>query len=601
MSINTDLIMLIVSAIITLVLLFYIRKNNKRNQLSNIFIIDSILIIVWIVPLIFQILFSEKYGIDPIVFDYFAYIGICFLPVGIFFTGLIFANTKIKFKKQYLLAFVIPTITLLLIWTSKYHQLFYVNYSIDLSETVVGPFYTIYSIYTYLLYGLGIFYLLKYSIKNMGFFSKQAILFIIAIMIPLVGNILGVFKIIEMSIYLTPILFTATIVCCAFAVFKFKFLNITPIAMQRVVDRMSDSFLIINENGVVTDFNETFLKTFKIKSEDIRNVKFSEFLKKTSLNIDEDSISILIEMCQTTQKTILIKQEMPIAGSNFNIEASGIFSKNVFLGMFLLLKNVTQHVEDMRTIKDNQNTLMERERLATLGQFVGGIAHNLKTPIMSIAGATEGLRDLINEYDSSIEDPTVNFEDHHDIARDMMEWINKIKTHTEYMSDVITAVKGQAVNFTTEEKTAFTVNELLKRVNILMKHELKNAIVYLNINTNGYESSFIRGDINSLVQVINNMITNSIQAYNGKPEQNIDIDVTKEKDKLIISIKDYGNGIPNDIKNKLFKEMITTKGKNGTGLGLYMSYSTIKAHFNGNITVESKEGEGTTFKISLPL
>ena len=55
------------------------------------------------------------------------------------------------------------------------------------------------------------------------------------------------------------------------------------------------------------------------------------------------------------------------------------------------------------------------------------------------------------------------------------------------------------------------------------------------------------------------------------------------------------------VQDKLFKEMITTKGKNGTGLGLYMSYSTIKAHFNGNITFESVEGKGTTFNIILPL
>ena len=97
------------------------------------------------------------------------------------------------------------------------------------------------------------------------------------------------------------------------------------------------------------------------------------------------------------------------------------------------------------------------------------------------------------------------------------------------------------------------------------------------------------------------MISNAIQAYNGKTEQNIDLILSKSDDNLVISVKDYGCGLPQKVKDKLFKEMITTKGKNGTGLGLYMSYSTIKAHFNGNITFESKEGEGTTFNIILPL
>lgn len=222
---------------------------------------------------------------------------------------------------------------------------------------------------------------------------------------------------------------------------------------------------------------------------------------------------------------------------------------------------------------------------------------------MSISGAAEGLNDLVKEYDSSIDDPEVNSQDHHDIAKDMSTWIAKIKTHTEYMSDVITAVKGQAVTLSNEEEITFTVGELLKRVNILMKHELKNAIVYLNISMKTDENAVIHGDVNSLVQVINNMISNSIQAYNGKPEQTIDLIVEKdsEHNHLIISVKDYGSGMPKNVKDKLFKEMITTKGKNGTGLGLYMSYSTIRAHFNGNMTVESQEGKGTTFKIVLPL
>lgn len=258
-------------------------------------------------------------------------------------------------------------------------------------------------------------------------------------------------------------------------------------------------------------------------------------------------------------------------------------------------------IKNINEIQDNQETLMEQERLASLGQLIGGIAHNLKTPIMSISGAAEGLTDLVKEYDSSIDDPEVNSNDHHEIANDMNKWISKIKTHTEYMSDIITAVKGQAVALSNEEDISFTVGELLKRVNILMKHELKSAIIYLNIYMQTDENTVIRGDVNSLVQVINNMVSNSIQAYNGKTDQNIDIIVKRKNNDLLISIKDYGCGLPEKVKNKLFKEMITTKGKNGTGLGLYMSYSTIRAHFNGNITVESEKDKGTTFTIFLPL
>ncbi len=258
-------------------------------------------------------------------------------------------------------------------------------------------------------------------------------------------------------------------------------------------------------------------------------------------------------------------------------------------------KNISQ-------IHDNQQILMERERLASLGQLVGGIAHNLKTPIMSISGAAEGLTDLIKEYDSSIDDPEVNSQDHHEIAHDMSVWVDKIKEYSEYMSDVISAVKGQAVVMSETDDVDFDVEELVKRIDILMKHELKNALVYLNISLQVPEYTKLKGDINSLVQVINNMISNSIQAYDGKPNQNIDLIIYQDDiNHLVISIKDYGPGLPDKVKDKLFTEMITTKGKNGTGLGLYMSYSTIRGHFGGDITFETKKGKGTTFNILLPI
>ena len=252
-------------------------------------------------------------------------------------------------------------------------------------------------------------------------------------------------------------------------------------------------------------------------------------------------------------------------------------------------------------IENNQNMLMEKERLASLGQLIGGIAHNLKTPIMSISGAAEGLSDLVKEYDESIGDAEVTNDDHHAIAKDMSEWIEKIKSYTEYMSDVITTVKGQAVTLSENETISFDLDELVKRVNILMKHELKNALVTLNVHFNTDSKTIIHGDITSLVQVINNMISNSIQAYNGEPGKTIDFNIDKKDNSVILSIQDYGSGLPDSVQKKLFKEMITTKGKNGTGLGLFMSYSTIRAHFNGNITFETEKGKGTVFHIYIPI
>ncbi len=595
-------VILLLSFFVTAVLTFVIYKKIDKSQLRTVFILTLSCLSICFIGLIFQVLFSNRFGIPPIYFDYFVYIGTCLLPVGIFFTGIIFAKTKIEFKKSYFALFIVPIISLLILWTNDYHHLFYEKYSVNFPETIYGPYMTIHSIYSYGLLLVGLFYLMSYSIKNAGFFSRQSILLIIGILISLITNILGTFGILHMTVYMTPITFAIGILFWAIAIFKFNFLSITPIALQKIVDKISDGYIVIDENNKIIDFNKTFLMMSGFKDSYVRNKNLYTLIKDNSaISIDIDTLKEILSSVKKTTKTLALDKYFESLNMHFHIEFSRLNNKNSFIGTLILFKNITQHVEDMKTIKNNQETLMENERLASLGQLIGGIAHNLKTPIMSISGAAEGLSDLIKEYDSSIDDPEVNSQDHHDIALDMSTWVSKIKTHTEYMSDVITAVKGQAVNLSNENDISFTVTELVKRVNILMRHELKNSIVYLKVLMKTDENTIINGDVNSLVQVINNMISNSIQAYDGKPEQNIDLIVDRDDNNLLISVRDYGCGLPDKVKDKLFKEMITTKGKNGTGLGLYMSYSTIRAHFNGNITVESEIGNGTTFTITLPI
>ena len=602
MNNTQELIILILTIIINIVLILYLRKAKNRNQLNKIFIYTLELLVLWSTGLVLQITLSKPLNIEPVYFDYIVYIGACFVPVSVFFMGLIFYKTKIKFKKKYLLLFVIPIISLIILWTNDYHHLFYEKYSTNIAETVYGKYMVVHNIYSYILLIIGIAYLLKFSIKNSGFFSKQSILIVLGISVPVVVNILGTFQIIPMSIYITPITFTITIICCAISIFKFQFLGVTPIALQKIVDRMSDGYIVIGDNNEIIDFNRTFIKTFNLTEENVRGKDFTEFLKEnqnSKKNIQKIEKAII--NAQKTNKTEAFEQQFEKIKKYFRIEITKISSEGTSLGTLVLLKDITQHKQDMETIKNNQDILMERERLASLGQLIGGIAHNLKTPIMSIAGAAEGLEDLIKEYDESIDDPLVNSQDHHDIAKDMQSWIVKIRSHIEYMSDIITTVKGQAVALANEEDVSFSVGELVKRVNILMKHELKNAYIYLNVLMKTDENLSLSGDVNNLVQVVNNMISNSIQAYNGKQNQNIELEVNKKGNDVIFSVRDFAAGLPKEVQEKLFKEMVTTKGKNGTGLGLYMSYSNIKAHFGGDITYETEEGKGTTFNIIIPI
>ena len=600
MSFYIPLLFIIMIAI--LLLMYFIDKQKNKNQIKNIFTIILLLLLDMCFFVFLGGVLSEPLGIPPIYFDYFSYIGSCFLPVCIYFISIAFANSNFVFKRWYLLLFIIPILSLLVLWTNDFHHLFYEVYSINLNETVIGPYVYVYLAYTYIMLAIGLINLLRYSIKNSGFFSKQSILFLIGSIIPIVVNLLGTFAIIPMTIYITPISFAFAIFFHALAIFKFGFLKITPIALQKIVDKISDGYVVINNEDIIIDFNKTFLNMFGLEKISIRNKNFYEFISKFSyFNINKDELQKCIQEVKTSDDTYSFDKKLTNAEKYFHIEINSIVTDNKFLGILILFKDTTQHMLDLKTIQNNQNMLMERERLASLGQLIGGIAHNLKTPIMSISGAAEGLSDLIKEYDESIGDPEVTNDDHHAIAKDMSEWVEKIKSYSEYMSDVITAVKGQAVTLSENENITFDIDELMKRVNILMKHELKNSLIELNTKINVDKNTILHGDITSLVQVINNMISNSIQSYNGKTNQFIDLTVDKIQNTLVISIRDYGSGLPKSVQDKLFKEMITTKGKNGTGLGLFMSYSTIRAHFNGDITFETEKGKGTVFHIVLPL
>lgn len=603
MTKDQTLISLVITTIINAFLIVYLSKKKSKNQLNKVFILALSLLILWSIGLIAQITLSGPLNIEPIYFDYFVYIGACLVPVAVFFMGLIYANTKIEFKKRYLLLFIIPIISLIVLWTNDYHHLFYEHYSVDFQTNVYGPYATIHNIYSYILLAWGILYMLKFSIKNSGFFSKQSLLIVLGVSLPLVVNILGTFKIIPISIYVTPITFTVTIICCAIAILKFQFLGVTPIALQKIVDRISDGYVVLDENNTITDFNKTFLDIFKLKAEDIRSKNFIKLLQSKEVNRQAIvKIDKSIEKANETETTVSFEQHFSEIKKYFKIEITPINSDNTSLGTLFLFKDITQHKEDMETIRNNQDILMERERLAGLGQLIGGIAHNLKTPIMSIAGATQGLENLIKEYDESIDDPLVNSQDHHDMAKDMEAWIPKIRAHLEYMSDIITTVKGQAVaSLSTDDSEEFSISELVKRVNILMKHELKNAYIYLNILMKVDENTVIDGNVNILVQVVNNIISNAIQAYDGKHDQNIQFEISQKENNMIFSITDFAGGLSKEVQDRLFKEMVTTKGKNGTGLGLYMSYSNIKAHFGGDITYKTEEGKGTTFNIVIPI
>ena len=597
-----DMVLLAFATIIQLTIYFYVSRRGSRNSIVvksfRLLILDMI---IWNITLFVQIVVLARLSesIATYVVD-LIYVPIVFLPVVIFFFAY-FMDRKNVFKPSLILTFIVPVFALIMLWTNDMHHLFFTSYSMAKQVTVYGPIFFVHIAYTYSMVAASFVMVVKSSRKRNTKLNNQLILFSLGSLAPVLLDILRITKTIPVSEFATPITLGLTALLWGIAIVKYNFLDLAPIAIKKIVNQMSDAYVVLSRDYTVSDCNETFEKLFEVSGIDIKGENFFDLNLSDKITIDNRSIGTFLEKAQTSRDLYKINATLKNEDKYFIIEISSIINDDSQpVGILVLFKDVTQHRQDMTKLKASQNIMMERERLASLGQMVGGIAHNLKTPIMSIAGAMEGLDDLVNEYEHSIGDPEVTKEDHLSIAHDMHDWIDKVNSYDSYMSDIITTVKGQAVNFSDTSSELFTIDELLKRVTILMRHELKHSFTTLNVVCEIPKETKIVGNINSLVQVVNNLIQNSIQAYEGKPNGTIDLTITQKNNNIFMKIIDHASGIPEDVQDKLFTEMITTKGKNGSGLGLFMSYSTIKGTFNGDLSFHSKEGVGTTFTIRIP-
>ncbi|MEG0872992.1 MAG: histidine kinase N-terminal 7TM domain-containing protein [Clostridia bacterium] len=256
---STFLVLVGVLGIVSCVII-YLTNMKKKGELYKHFFVFTVLLTLPLIGLSLQILFS-KTGIPPIYFDYITYIFTMYAPIELLFIALLFYNPDVKIKKLKNF-YIIPVILLLALWTNDLHHLFYKVYSINFSESEFGIFFYITTFFCYITLLIDMIILFVATIRRSGFFSKQSILIVLGILVPLIGNLLGVIQIVPMNIYMTPILFSVTSICFSLAIFKYKALNITPIAFRTVIDTMSDAFIVISDDGTVVDSNKTFQVIF---------------------------------------------------------------------------------------------------------------------------------------------------------------------------------------------------------------------------------------------------------------------------------------------------------------------------------------------------
>ena len=255
--------------------------------------------------------------------------------------------------------------------------------------------------------------------------------------------------------------------------------------------------------------------------------------------------------------------------------------KNEYVGTLLLFKNITQHKLDMQKLEEKQEIIVKQGQLVSIGELAGGVAHDINTPISAIKTGILMLNTMENK----------RTEQEQEILQRMDNCATKI-------INIVNSMRNQIRNLGGNVNVKFKLSDVINDIKVITYHEVAKNKSKIEVNIK--DDLHVMGDPTKLGQVFTNLIVNAAQAYNENGGI-IQVNVKKERENAVIEIKDNAGGLDESIEPFIFKNILTTKGTSGTGLGLYLAYSVIKGEFNGDLTYETKKGVGTTFYIKIPI
>lgn len=590
--------------ILTVFIISCVLKGSLQI-IQKLYITSSSCLLLWCAGVAGIIKLKDTGSHMLVVLDAVTCAACAFLVITMFIMSYCFVNNLSVMPPGLKWLYIFPAVTSLIVFTNPLHHLFYRKFSIYASEVGFGPLFVLSGLQYYIWSIASILLILYCGVKKRHkMVLLQVTVFVGGLLVPLIVNLMATLRLADLPISATPMAFFFTIICHGYAIYFLNFLNIKPVALQNILDSIADCYVILSADTCIINANQPFIDTFGeeygMKLNNYLNIVVEE-LEPRKRDVIYNLLNFF-DICK--QSTSVISYEQAILNEQgkryYSVELTPVFIRRKLVGVVALFADVTKLKEDLRQEKEMLGREMERERLASLGQMVGSISHNLKTPIMAVSGSADSIERLIVEYKNSVGDAEVTPDDHREIAAEMEEWIAKIKDSCAYMSDVITTVKGMAVNMNTSDIKEFSMEEVFKKVVILIKQNLIKHGCNLLITNEIPGNVLLKGDVNNLVQVLTNLIDNAKDAMAERGGE-ITLRAWYDGQAVYISVADTGTGITKEVKDKLFVTMYTSKGAKGTGLGLYSSAGLIRGKFGGEMWVEDNKGGGSVFIIKIPL
>jgi signal transduction histidine kinase len=234
-----------------------------------------------------------------------------------------------------------------------------------------------------------------------------------------------------------------------------------------------------------------------------------------------------------------------------------------------------------------QEQLVRSEKLASIGQLVAGIAHEINNPVNAIVNTVGPLEEAINEIGGGDPDG--------DAARDVREMVRVVRRGAQRTKAIVTALHNYS-RTDDESVVDFDIDRSIDDSLELLRHLLKDKTVIKHYGDVGR----VRGHAGQVNQVFMNLLTNAAQALSGKEDATITIETSGDAHGVEVKIRDNGQGIPLEVLPRIWDPFFTTKDVGeGTGLGLSIVHELVERH-GGTIECDTQVGAGTVFTVKLP-
>ena len=362
-----------------------------------------------------------------------------------------------------------------------------------------------------------------------------------------------------------------------------KELSVSEQRFRALFDNANDGVVVLDKNGIIINMNNKFCELHGFDKEALIGTHFRFLEVKDHKEEKEERLKRILDGEPLVFETEHYKRD----GSRILLEVS---SKGIIIGGDLFVQSFHRDITEKKAI---QEQLMHSQKMESIGQLAGGVAHNFNNLLTAILGYAE----LLKEYS--------------DLDDESKQRVNSIESSARKAGILV----SKLLSFSrkeTSEVLPLNLNDVINDSVKLFEGVLDKKI---GLKTNLSDNiPTVKGDPNQLEQVIMNLMVNARDAMPDGGLLTIKTSLAEiERDRfnlpsyitpgkyVLLTISDTGCGIPKEITNRIFEPFFTTKEKGkGTGLGLAMVYGTIKDH-KGYITVKSEVGKGSEFDVYLPV